>query len=431
MVESLLRQTGAEHAVLLDGPVGLDRPPVAYPPLGHRYRRASAQYSIAVTARGGTGAGLGRHREPTDADVRARLWDSAETRVRRVGPSPEVARDRLAEEIAINLVGFWKLSVLVAFGSLPDLALPSLRRFPATSVRRSIAVSRFGSRFLRHVRTKQDGDRPGLGAGVERDHQRHGQRYRQEGAHRSQHPAPEQKRQKHRQRGDAESAAHYPGLQDAADSRVNHQKPQPAPDAQCGGQAGESLDQHVSVDGAKQTPQPCLRLRRELIRRFQLGQQAGRLEEHEDDREEDQPSAGKGAAHVGQGHAHQAGHGSRVEDVGNGLAGVFHPDALQPAAELIAQQDQPLLITGQATAQSLQRRIGDSTASQHTDFGLNLRRRIAKGISLGVQQGLQASSGRATVELELFPNVSVETEVGVNDTGRVGIGIGIGMEWEC
>ena len=58
--------------------------------------------------------------------------------------------------------------------------------------------------------------------------------------------------------------------------------------------------------------------------------------------------------------------------------------------------------------------------------GLNLRRRIAEGISLGVQQGLQAGSGRATVELELMPNVSVETEVGVNNTGRVGIG----MEWE-
>jgi translocation and assembly module TamB len=57
---------------------------------------------------------------------------------------------------------------------------------------------------------------------------------------------------------------------------------------------------------------------------------------------------------------------------------------------------------------------------------LNLRRRIAEGISLGVQQGLQAGSGRATVELELLPNVSVETEVGVNSTGRVGIG----MEWE-
>jgi translocation and assembly module TamB len=57
---------------------------------------------------------------------------------------------------------------------------------------------------------------------------------------------------------------------------------------------------------------------------------------------------------------------------------------------------------------------------------LNLRRRIAEGIRLGVQQGLQAGSGRATVELELLPNVSVETEVGVNSTGRVGIG----LEWE-
>ena len=47
-------------------------------------------------------------------------------------------------------------------------------------------------------------------------------------------------------------------------------------------------------------------------------------------------------------------------------------------------------------------------------------------VGLGVQQGLQTGSGRATVELELMPNVSVETEVGVNNTGRVGIG----MEWE-
>jgi translocation and assembly module TamB len=57
---------------------------------------------------------------------------------------------------------------------------------------------------------------------------------------------------------------------------------------------------------------------------------------------------------------------------------------------------------------------------------MNLRRRITEGISLGVQHGLRAGSGRATVGLELLPNVSVETEVGVNNTGRVGIG----MEWE-
>ena len=94
------------------------------------------------------------------------------------------------------------------------------------------------------------------------------------------------------------------------------------------------------------------------------------------------------------------------------------------AFELTGIGSSPDLLGGIGTRLRL-----DRAEMGQTDAGgpaLNLRRRIAEGVGLGVQQGLQTGSGRATVELELMPNVSVETEVGVNNTGRVGIG----MEWE-
>ncbi len=51
---------------------------------------------------------------------------------------------------------------------------------------------------------------------------------------------------------------------------------------------------------------------------------------------------------------------------------------------------------------------------------------VADGVFLGVEQGLQAGSSRVTVEIELTPNISVETDVGADSTGR----LGIKMEWD-
>lgn len=56
----------------------------------------------------------------------------------------------------------------------------------------------------------------------------------------------------------------------------------------------------------------------------------------------------------------------------------------------------------------------------------SLGRRIIERVDAALQQGLHPGSGRAAVNLELSPNLSVQTEFGVNNTGRVGIG----MEWE-
>ncbi len=53
--------------------------------------------------------------------------------------------------------------------------------------------------------------------------------------------------------------------------------PQPDPDAQPGGQAGQALDHHVPVDGAQYTPQLYLGRLCQVKRRPQFGRQAGRL----------------------------------------------------------------------------------------------------------------------------------------------------------
>ena len=57
---------------------------------------------------------------------------------------------------------------------------------------------------------------------------------------------------------------------------------------------------------------------------------------------------------------------------------------------------------------------------------LNLGSRVRDRVSVGVQHGLQAGSGRVTVQMKLTPNISVETDVGVTSTGR----LGISKEWE-
>ena len=56
----------------------------------------------------------------------------------------------------------------------------------------------------------------------------------------------------------------------------------------------------------------------------------------------------------------------------------------------------------------------------------SLRRRIAENIDLGVKQGLESGANRTTVEIQLTPNISLETEVGTDNTGRTGVR----MEWE-
>jgi translocation and assembly module TamB len=49
---------------------------------------------------------------------------------------------------------------------------------------------------------------------------------------------------------------------------------------------------------------------------------------------------------------------------------------------------------------------------------------VADGVYVGVQQGLGEGSSRVKVEVEVTPNVSVETDVGADSEGRVGVSFG-------
>ncbi|MCB9947024.1 MAG: translocation/assembly module TamB domain-containing protein [Rhodospirillaceae bacterium] len=57
---------------------------------------------------------------------------------------------------------------------------------------------------------------------------------------------------------------------------------------------------------------------------------------------------------------------------------------------------------------------------------LSVGRYVDDNVYLGVEQGLEAGSSRVTVEIELTPNISIETDVGADSGGR----LGIKMEWD-
>ncbi len=99
---------------------------------------------------------------------------------------------------------------------------------------------------------------------------------------------------------------------------------------------------------------------------------------------------------------------------------------LRSALELTGRRTNPGVLEG------LRRRLGlDQLDINHLDRdagspALRLRGRLAEAIELGAQQGLRAGSGRARVEIQLTPGISLETQVGTENTGRTGVR----MEWE-
>jgi translocation and assembly module TamB len=57
---------------------------------------------------------------------------------------------------------------------------------------------------------------------------------------------------------------------------------------------------------------------------------------------------------------------------------------------------------------------------------LSAGRYVAKGVYVGVSQGAKSSTSAATVEIEVTPNVKVESEMGANADGKAGIN----LEWD-
>ena len=57
---------------------------------------------------------------------------------------------------------------------------------------------------------------------------------------------------------------------------------------------------------------------------------------------------------------------------------------------------------------------------------LSAGRYVAEDVYVGVSQGAESASSAATVEIEVTPNVKVESEIGANATGKAGVNI----EWD-
>jgi translocation and assembly module TamB len=59
--------------------------------------------------------------------------------------------------------------------------------------------------------------------------------------------------------------------------------------------------------------------------------------------------------------------------------------------------------------------------SEDGDPTVSAGRYVGSGVFVGVDQGTTGDSAQATVEVEVTPNISVESGVGADSSGRVGI----------
>ena len=65
---------------------------------------------------------------------------------------------------------------------------------------------------------------------------------------------------------------------------------------------------------------------------------------------------------------------------------------------------------------------GSSLAGSSVELG----RYVAPGVYLGARQGAEAGSTTAVVEIEISPNVKVESEIGGDSRSRIGVSV----EWD-
>jgi translocation and assembly module TamB len=67
-----------------------------------------------------------------------------------------------------------------------------------------------------------------------------------------------------------------------------------------------------------------------------------------------------------------------------------------------------------------------SNDDEQTGPGVEAGRYIADGVYLGVEQGLGEGSSNATIEVEVTPNITIESDIGSDSQSR----LGINMEWD-
>ena len=87
--------------------------------------------------------------------------------------------------------------------------------------------------------------------------------------------------------------------------------------------------------------------------------------------------------------------------------------------------------TGPGVLEKIRKSTGlDRLSLQETDPeagpSLSAGRYVSDGVYVGVSQGAKSGSSAATVEIEVTPNVKVESEVGTGGTGKAGVN----LEWD-
>jgi translocation and assembly module TamB len=110
-------------------------------------------------------------------------------------------------------------------------------------------------------------------------------------------------------------------------------------------------------------------------------------------------------------------------------AGALSPFELLQLAEATA--DLAGVNAGPDVLDKLRKSTGlDRLSVEQTEGGtgpsLSAGRYVAKGVYVGVSQGARSGSSAATVEIEVTPNVKIESEIGSNAAGKAGVN----LEWD-
>jgi translocation and assembly module TamB len=87
--------------------------------------------------------------------------------------------------------------------------------------------------------------------------------------------------------------------------------------------------------------------------------------------------------------------------------------------------------SGPGVLDNIRRRTGLDRLSLEQGEGsagpsLSAGRYVAEGVYVGLSQGAKSDSSAATVEIEVTPNIKVESEIGANAAGKAGIN----LEWD-
>jgi translocation and assembly module TamB len=97
----------------------------------------------------------------------------------------------------------------------------------------------------------------------------------------------------------------------------------------------------------------------------------------------------------------------------------------QAMAELTGVESGPGVLDKLRKSLGLDRLDVEAGEGATTAPSLSAGRYVSRGVFVGAKQGTTPGSSAATVEIELTPNVKIETDVGADSSGKAGIN----LEW--